>query len=159
MKFCFCVLSFVLAPWPTRQNEEIKFHFFVLATCTTRQNEQTKKWKFRYFVLAFVAKFYGLLWLIRSVWEHQHFPFKIDWNSYFVGLLQHPFWLQLYLALFGHHIATFKLLCWFRITDEGPVPEMRIWSILLIKSDLKWCIPLSSKSLFTFVLSRWFLTL
>ena len=26
------------------------------------------------------------------------------------------------------------------ITDEGSVPEMRVWSILLIKSDLKWCI-------------------
>ena len=24
-----------------------------------------------------------------------------------------------------------------RITDEGSVPEMRIWSILLIKSDLQ----------------------
>ena len=33
------------------------------------------------------------------------------------------------------------------ITDEGLVTEMRIWSILLIKSDLKWCIHLS-KSLF-----------
>ena len=30
-----------------------------------------------------------------------------------------------------------------RITDEGSVPEMRIWSISLIKSDLKWCIHLS----------------
>ena len=27
---------------------------------------------------------------------------------------------------------------WLRITDEGSVPEMRIWSIFLIKSDLKW---------------------
>ena len=36
---------------------------------------------------------------------------------------------------------------WIRITDEGLVPEMRIWSILLIKSDLKWCIHLS-RSLF-----------
>ena len=26
---------------------------------------------------------------------------------------------------------------WLRITDEGPVPEMRIWSILYIESDLK----------------------
>ena len=30
-----------------------------------------------------------------------------------------------------------------RITDEGSVPEMRIWSISLIQSDLKWCIHLS----------------
>ena len=33
------------------------------------------------------------------------------------------------------------------ITDESWVPEMRIWSILLIKSDFKWCIHLS-RSLF-----------
>ena len=38
---------------------------------------------------------------------------------------------------------------WLRITDEGSVPEMRIWSILLIKSDLKWCIHLS-RSLFLY---------
>ena len=31
---------------------------------------------------------------------------------------------------------------WLRITDESSVPEMRIWSILLMKSDLKWCIDL-----------------
>ena len=30
-----------------------------------------------------------------------------------------------------------------RITDEGALPEMCIWSTLLIKSDLKWCIHLS----------------
>ena len=30
-----------------------------------------------------------------------------------------------------------KLLFWLRITDEGSVPEMRIWSILLIQSDSK----------------------
>ena len=29
------------------------------------------------------------------------------------------------------------------IPDEGSIPEMRIWSILLIKSDLKWCVHLS----------------
>ena len=38
---------------------------------------------------------------------------------------------------------------WLRITDEGSVPEMRIWSIWLIKSDLKWCIHLS-RSLFVY---------
>ena len=48
---------------------------------------------------------------------------------------------------------TFHLLnyfVWLRITDEGSVPEMRIWSILLIKSDLKWCIHLS-RSLFLYL--------
>ena len=46
---------------------------------------------------------------------------------------------------------TFQLLnyfVWLRITDEGSVPELRIWSILLIKSDLKWCIHLSSLFLY-----------
>ena len=31
---------------------------------------------------------------------------------------------------------------WLEITDKGSVPKMRIWSILLMKSDLKWCIHL-----------------
>ena len=34
-------------------------------------------------------------------------------------------------------------------TDEGSVPEKRIWSIFLIKSDLKWCIHLK-RSLFLY---------
>ena len=38
---------------------------------------------------------------------------------------------------------------WLRITDEGSLPEMRIWSILLTKSILKWCIHLS-RSLFKY---------
>ena len=38
---------------------------------------------------------------------------------------------------------------WLKITDEGLLPEMRIWSILLIYSDLKWCIH-RSKSLFSY---------
>ena len=41
-------------------------------------------------------------------------------------------------------------LVWLRITDEGSLPEMRIWSILLIKSDLKWCIHLSRR-LFSYI--------
>ena len=39
---------------------------------------------------------------------------------------------------------------WLRITDEGSVPEMRIWSISLIQSDLKWCIHLSRSLFFNF---------
>ena len=57
-----------------------------------------------------------------------------------MGFLHHPFWLQLVLALFGHYFSTFILNVWLRIIDEGSVPEMRIWSISLINSDLKWCI-------------------
>ena len=45
---------------------------------------------------------------------------------------------------FGASIVNFwKYYVWLSITDEGSVPEMRIWSILLIKYDLKWCIHLS----------------
>ena len=34
--------------------------------------------------------------------------------------------------------------------DEGSVPEMRIWSILLTQSDLKWRIHLSTSLLLYF---------
>ena len=42
------------------------------------------------------------------------------------------------------------------ITDDGSVPEMRIWSILLIQSDFKWCIHLSRNLLlyFTFLIGN-----
>ena len=49
-------------------------------------------------------------------------------------------------ASFGTFVTSlFNLLnyfVWLRITDEGSVTEMRIWSILLMKFDLKWCIHL-----------------
>ena len=54
------------------------------------------------------------------------------------------------LAFSGNH---FQLLNPHRlaigITAEGSLPEMRIWSILLINSYLKWCINLS-RSLFLY---------
>ena len=60
-----------------------------------------------------------------------------------------PFGFQ----LFGHHFptfeTTFKLFGYLGITDEGSVPEMRMWPILLIKSDLKWCMHLR-RSLFLY---------
>ena len=64
-----------------------------------------------------------------------------------------PFRIPFGFSLIWHFLGiTFQLLnyfVWLRITDEGSVPEMRIWSILLIKSDLKWCIHLS-RSLFLY---------
>ena len=69
-----------------------------------------------------------------------------------MGLLHHPFWLLLDLTLF---VITFQLLnyfVWLRITDEGSLPEMRLWSILLIKSCLKWCIYLS-RSLLAYLMN------
>ena len=76
-----------------------------------------------------IAKFYTRLRLMRSVWRASKLSvFKIDWNCNFVGLLHHPFWLPLlshFLTFFQH----FKLQVLLRITDEGSVPEIGIWSI------------------------------
>ena len=68
-----------------------------------------------------------------------------------MGLLHHPVWLQLIFGTFGTSFYNFwnYSLFWLRVTDEVSVPEMRILSILLIKSDLKWCLHLS-RSLFLY---------
>ena len=66
------------------------------------------------------------------------------------GLLHHPIWLYLVLALLGITVHLLNYIVWIRITDEGRIPEMRIWSILLIKSDLKWCIHLSRRLFLNF---------
>ena len=58
---------------------------------------------------------------------------------------------QLYGIPYSSLFNVFNYLLWLRITDEGSLPEMRIWSILLIISDLKWCIH-PSRSLFIFQL-------
>ena len=79
------------------------------------------------------------------------FRIKINWNCNFVGLLHHPLWLQLVLALSDHLFQLLNFFVWSRITDDGSLPEMRIWSILFIKSDLKWCIHLS-RNLFLYLL-------
>ena len=86
-----------------------------------------------------------------SKFESNFSVFKIDWNCNSVGLLHHPFWLRLVFRHFwGINFQPFlNYFVWLRITDEGSVPEMRIWSILLIKPDLEWCIHLS-RSLFLY---------
>ena len=71
------------------------------------------------------------------------FVLKIDWNYNFVGLLHHSFCFSLFWHVWDISFQLLKLLFWLRITDEGSVPEMRIWSILFIKSDLKWWMQLS----------------
>ena len=59
-----------------------------------------------------VAKFYGRLRLIRSVLRaFKFFRVKIDWNCNFVGLLHHPFWLHLVLALSGNHFQLLNPHC------------------------------------------------
>ena len=53
-------------------------------------------------------------------------------------------------GLVDEHVLPYDALdCIQETFDEGSVPEMRIWSILLIISDKKWCIHLS-RSLFLY---------
>ena len=60
------------------------------------------------------------------------------------------------ISLFWHFLGiTFqllKLLFWLRITDEGSLPEMRIWSILLIKYELNGVYILVEVSFYIFTL-------
>ena len=99
---------------------------------------------------AHVAKFYGRLRLIRSILRASTFSVLklteiiISWVYY--SILNG-------FSLFRHFSASLinflNCFVWLRITDEGSVPEMRIWFILLVKSDSKWCIHLS-RSLFLY---------
>ena len=91
-----------------------------------------------------VAKFYSRLRLMRSVWRasklsvYKLIEIVILW-IYKTILFDDFRFFRHFLAIFQH----FKLHVLIRITDEGSVPEMRIWSILWFYSDLKWCIHLS----------------
>ena len=107
-----------------------------------------------------VAKFYGRLRLIRSVLRASKFSvlklteIVILWVYYPI-----PFGFSSIRHFLGITFQRLTYFVWLRITDEGSVPEMRIWSILLIKSDLKWCIHLS-RSLFSYwKQSKWHLCL
>ena len=72
------------------------------------------------------------------------FEIVILWVYYII-----PFGFSLFWHFWDISFQLLKLLLWLRTTDEGSVPEMRIWSILFIKSDLKWCIHLG-RSLFLY---------
>ena len=56
---------------------------------------------------------------------------------------------MVYSDCFGTIGAFLNYFVSLRITAEGVVPEMRVWSILLIKSGLKRCIELI-RSLFLY---------
>ena len=64
-------------------------------------------------------------------------------------------WYLYYYLEFLHILCiTFRLLnniVRLRITNEGWVSEMRIWSILIIQSDSKWCIHLSRSLFLNFI--------
>ena len=65
---------------------------------------------------------------------------KMDWNCNFVSLIHHSFRLQLVFAFSVNIYNFWNFFVWRRISV---LPEMSIRSLLLIKSDLKWCIHLS----------------
>ena len=77
-----------------------------------------------------------------------------DKNKYIVNVYIH-FWYKQIDICNINAIKISELMNFYRTNNnicpatevDAAVPEMRIWSILLIKSDLKWCIHLS-RSLF-----------
>ena len=120
---------------------EVSFLFQLLGECHCWWTSESQR--------AHVAK-YGRLRLIRSVLRASNFSvlklieIVIVWVYYTIPFGFSLFWhFRVNIFNFWNHFV------WLRITDEASFPEMRIWSILLIKSDLKWCIHLS-RSLFLY---------
>ena len=88
-----------------------------------------------------------ILCLTFTFWGHQNFRIKIYWNYNFVGYYTIPFGFSLFWHFQVDIFNFWNLFVWRRISGEGSLSEMRIWSIFLVNSDLKWCIHLS-RSLF-----------
>ena len=99
---------------------------------------------------AHVAKFYDQLRLIRSVLRASKFSalilteIVILWVYYTI-----PLGFTLIWHFWSITLQFWRHFHWLRITDEGSVTELRIWSILIIETDLKWCVHLSRR-LFTY---------
>ena len=90
---------------------------------------------------AHLAKFYGRLRLIRSVLRASNFSvLKLIQIVILWVYCTIPFGFSLFWHFLGITFQLLNYFVWLRITDEVSVPEMRIWSILLMKSDLKWYI-------------------
>ena len=101
------------------------------------------------------SQFNGRLRLIRSVSRATKFPVKIWLKLYIYGFITPSLLASAYFGTFGSTFSTFRTT----LFGEGSLMRVhypkcaRIWSILLIESDLKWCLHLSSsKSLFIFQL-------
>ena len=77
--------------------------------------------------------------LVIDIYETKH-SLSFELLIFFWGVFL--YWASLFNFL--------NYFVWLRINDEGSVPEMRKWSILLIKSDIKWCIR-QSRSLFLYL--------
>ena len=83
---------------------------------------------------------------------------QAGWNAYFLSRSVSKEHLRLLSAKSSKPREKHSYFVWLRITDEGLVPEMRIWSILLIKSHLKWCIHLG-RSLCLYTSLLWLLSI
>ena len=95
-----------------------------------------------YFFNYFLKNYYPLFKTCYPGFSRYYFNIS-SWNFVTASGFITP--SPLALAWFGTFRAfnTFQLLnyfVWLRIADDRSVPEMRKWSILLIKSDLEWCI-------------------
>ena len=75
---------------------------------------------------------------------------KLRWGICGAGLISSDFCAALGTLPDEEHEVTYQVISlqylkhfvWLRVTDEGSIPEMHIWSTLLIKSNFKWCIHL-----------------
>ena len=91
-----------------------------------------------------VAKLYDRPRLIRSVLRASTFS-VLKFNEICIILWVY-YTIPFGFSLFRHFLASlFNFLnyfVWLRITEEASVPQMHILSILVINSDIKWCIHL-----------------
>ena len=79
-----------------------------------------------------LVKFYSPFYIVQitDLWDFLHEFFEEKFENFQTESL-------LASACFGTSLSNFlNFFVWVRITAEGSVPEIRIWSILLIKSDL-----------------------
>ena len=87
-----------------------------------------------------ISKFYVWLQLIRSVLRASKFSVLkfipiVIFRIYYMASI---FGFSFFWYFCGISFQFLSYFVWLRITHEGSVPEMRIWSILLMKFDLKW---------------------
>ena len=129
---------------------EVSFMFQLLGECHCWWTKESPR--------AHVAKFYGRLRLIRSVLRASKLSvLKLTEIVVLWVCCTIPFGFSLFWHFWAWIFRFWNYSVWLRIADEGSVPEVRIWSILLIKSDLKWCIHLS-RSLF-YISTTWWVSL
>ena len=130
----FCLIK---AAWPNISKKGV----FVILLCFTIVCD----------IFDLHSEFLGRLRLIRSV---------LRASKFFVLKLIETIIVWVYytipsdLSLFRHFCVSlfnfWNYFVWLRITGEGSVPEIHKWPILIIKSDLKWCIHLS-RTLFLYL--------